>query len=66
MGSPIYDLNEVLITSSVTLVTQYTYKVTQPGIEPRYPCTLFPDDVISEIIGHMGSPIFDLNEVLFI
>ena len=74
VGSPIYDVNEVLITSSVTLVTQYTYKmytffffqVTQPGIEPGYPRTLHPEDVIRKIIGHVGHPIYDVNEVLFI
>ena len=39
---------------------------TLPGIEPGHPCTLFPDDVIRNTIGHVGSTIYVVNEVLFI
>ena len=40
--------------------------MTQPGIEPGHPRTLYPDDVIRNTIGHMGPPIYVVNEVLFI
>ena len=39
---------------------------TQPGIEPGHPRTLYPDDVIRNTIGHVGSTIYVVNEVLFI
>ena len=39
---------------------------TQPGIEPRHPRTLYPNDVIRNTIGHVGSTIYVVNEVLFI
>ena len=39
---------------------------TPPSIEPGHPRTLFPDDVIRNTIGHVGHPIYDVNEVLFI
>ena len=41
------------------------FPVTQPGIEPGHPCTLDPDDVIRNTIGHVGHPIYVVNEVLF-
>ena len=39
---------------------------TLPGIERGHPLTLFPDDVIRNTIGHVGHPIYVVNEVLFI
>ena len=39
---------------------------TQPGIEPGHPRTLYPDDVIRNNIGNVGSTIYVVNEVLFI
>ena len=39
---------------------------TQPGIEPGYPSTLYPDHVIRNTISHVGSRISVVNEVLFI
>ena len=38
----------------------------QPGIEPGHPRTLYPDNVIRNTIGHVGHPIYVLNEGLFI
>ena len=40
--------------------------MTQPGIEPSHPCTLYPDDVIRNAISHVGLTIYVVNEVLFI
>ena len=42
------------------------FQVTQPGIEPGHPRTLSPNDVFHQIIGHVGLPIYVVNEVLFI
>ena len=39
---------------------------TQPGIEQGHPRTLYPDDVISNTIGHVASTKYVVNEVLFI
>ena len=39
---------------------------TLPGIEPGHPRTLFPDDVFRNTIGHVGSTIYVVNDVLFI
>ena len=39
---------------------------TQPGIDPGHPRTLYPDDVTPNTIGHVGSTINVVNEVLFI
>ena len=39
---------------------------TQPGIEPGHPSTLYPEDVICNTSGHLGSAIYVVNEVLFI
>ena len=39
---------------------------TLPGIEPGLPSTLYPEDVIRNTIGHVGSTIYVVNEVLFI
>ena len=44
----------------------FSFFRTQPGIEPGHPCTLYPDNVIRNTIGHMGSTIHVGNEVLFI
>ena len=37
-----------------------------PGIELGHPRTLYPYDVIRNTIGHVGHPIYVVNEVLFI
>ena len=39
---------------------------TQPGIEPGQPSTLYPEDVIRNTIGHVGSTRYVPNEDLFI
>ena len=44
----------------------FFFQVTRPGIQPGHPRTLYPDDVIRQIIGHVGHPICVVNEVLFI
>ena len=44
----------------------YAFFRTQHGIEPRHPSTLYPEDVIRNTIGHVGSTIYFVNEVLFI
>ena len=44
----------------------FSFFRTQPGIEPGHPCNLYPDNVIRNTIGHMGSTIYVVNEVLFI
>ena len=44
----------------------FSFFRTQPGIEPGNPHTLYPDDVIRNTIGHVGSTIYVVNEVLFI
>ena len=46
--------------------TFLVFQVTQSGIEPGHPRTLFPDDVIRDTIGNVGLPIYVVNEVLFI
>ena len=38
----------------------------QLGIERGHPSTLYPEDVIRNTIGHVGSTIYVVNEVLFI
>ena len=44
----------------------YTFfQVTQPGIEPGHPRTLYPDDVIRNTIRNVGHPIYVVNEVFF-
>ena len=44
----------------------FSFFRTQSGIEPGHPRTLYPDNVIRNTIGHMGSTIYVVNEVLFI
>ena len=44
----------------------FSFFRTQPGIEPGHPLTLYPDDVIRNTIGHVGSTIYVVNDVLFI
>ena len=44
----------------------FSFFRTELGIEPRHPSTLYPDDVIRNIIGHVSSTIYVVNEVLFI
>ena len=40
--------------------------MSHPGTEPGHPRTLYPDDVNRNTICHVGHPIYDVNEVLFI
>ena len=35
-------------------------------IEPGHPRTFYPDNVIRNTIGHVGHPIYVVNEILFI
>ena len=44
----------------------FSFFRTQTGIESGHPRNLYPDDVIRYTIGHVGHPIFVVNEVLFI
>ena len=39
---------------------------TQPGIKPGNPRTWYQQDVIHNTIGHVGSTIYVVNEILFI
>ena len=82
VGSTIYVVNKVLFIchSLLTLRIYAIYKIgntyircmlfsflrTQPGFDPGFPRSLYPDDVILDTIGHMGHPIYVVNEVLFI
>ena len=38
----------------------------QPGIDPGHPGAMYPEDVIRNTIGHVGSTISVVTEVLFI
>ena len=42
----------------------FSFFRTQPGIEPGHPRTLYPDHVIRNTIGYVGSSTYVLNEVL--
>ena len=44
----------------------FSFFTTQPDIEPGLPSTLYPEDVIHNTIGHVGSTIYVANELLFI
>ena len=44
----------------------FSFFRTQPGIELGHPRTLYPDKVIRNTIGHVGSTIYVVNDVLFI
>ena len=44
----------------------FSFFRTQTGIESGHPRTSYPDDVIRNTIGHMGHPLYVVNEVLFI
>ena len=44
----------------------FSFFRTQHGIEPGHPRTWYPKDVIHNTIGHVGSTIYVVNEVLFI
>ena len=44
----------------------FFFQVTKPGIEPGHHRTFYTDDVIRNTIGHVGHPIYVVNEVLFI
>ena len=48
------------------MMYNFSFQVTQPGIDPGHPSMLSPDDVIHQIICHVGLPIYVVNEVLFI
>ena len=80
VGHPIYVVNEVSLLTLYIYAIYITYKKykiyircmlfsffrTQPGIEPGHPRSLYPHDVIRNTIGHVGHPIYVVNEVLFI
>ena len=42
----------------------FSFLRTKPGIEPGHSRILYPDDVIRNTIGHVGSTIYIVNEVL--
>ena len=44
----------------------FSFFRTQTGIESGHSRTLYPDDVIRNTIGHVGSTIYVVNEVLLI
>ena len=44
----------------------FSFFRTQPVIEPGRPSTFYTEDVIRNTIGHMGSTIYVVNEVLYI
>ena len=44
----------------------FFFLVSQPGIEPGHPRTLYPDDVNRITMGPLGLLIYVVNEVLFI
>ena len=44
----------------------FSFFRTQPGIELGHPRTLYPDKVIRNTIGHVGSTIYVVNDVQFI
>ena len=46
--------------------SHFSFLRNQPGIEPRHPLSLYPDDVIRNTIGHPCHPIYFVTEVLFI
>ena len=50
----------------IKVVCFFSFFRTKPVIEPGHPRTLYPDDVIRKTIGHVGSTIYVVNEVLFI
>ena len=50
----------------IQVVSLFTFFRTQPGINLGYPRTFYPDDVIRNTIGHVGHPIYVVNDVLFI
>ena len=77
---PMYGENETTRIIPTTVLSDITNKIyntyirympffffgNQHGIEQGHPRTLYPDDVIRNTIGHMGHPIYVVNEVLFI
>ena len=50
----------------ILYVCFFSFFGTQSGFEPGHPRTLYPEDVIRNTIGHVGSKIYLVNEVLFI
>ena len=44
----------------------FSFFRTKTVIEPGHPRTLYPDNVIRNTIGHVGSTIYVVNEVLLI
>ena len=44
----------------------FSFFRTQPGIEQGHSRTFYSDDVIRNTIGHVGHPIYVVNDVLFI
>ena len=54
------------IYNTFMLCMLFSFFRTQPGIELGDRRTFYPDDVIRNTIGHVGHPIYVVNEVLFI
>ena len=44
----------------------FSFFRSQTGIEPGHPHNLYPDGVFRNAIGHVGSKIYVVNEILFI
>ena len=54
------------IYNTYILCMIFSFFRTQPGIEPGHPRSLYPDDVIRNTIGYVGSTIYVVYDVLFI
>ena len=65
-----YKIYTIYITYNIyntyILCILFSFFRTQPGIELGHPRTLYPDNVIRNTIGHVGSTIYVVNDVLFI
>ena len=53
------------IYNTYILCMLFSFFRTQPGIKPGHPRTLYTDDVIRNTIGHVGSTIYVVYDVLF-
>ena len=40
----------------------FFFQLSKPGIEPGHPRMLYPYDVNRNTIGHVGPPIYDVND----
>ena len=65
-----YKIYTIYITYNIyntyILCIFFSFFRTQPGFELGHPRTLYPDNVIRNTIGHVGSTIYVVNDVLFI